>query len=154
MCTLFVIQWHFIVGGDRHRDATKTRAHWDRLLYLCSKAITINPDSTTESRGNWCNSSRKQQWCVRWKSPSFTCMLFSEGLCSRDLMTFSDLHSHRSTDGPDLPLQRAHACLPCVPTNTFTHNHSVITAATAGPGPCIDCFLADNHPKISNLWGN
>lgn len=33
-------------------------------------------------------------------------------------------------------------------------NHSVITAATAGPGPCIDCFLADNHPKISNLWGN
>ncbi len=43
------------------------------------------------------------------------------GLCSRDLMTFSNLHSHRSTDGPDLPLQRAHACLPCVPTNTFTH---------------------------------
>ncbi len=124
MCTLFVIQWHFTVGGDHHRDGTQQRQeHTGKDCFIFAQRLLplILILRLKQSRGNWCNSSRKQQWCVRWKSPRFTCMLFSGGLCSRDLMTFSDLHSHRSTDGPELPLQRAHACLPCVPTNTFTH---------------------------------
>lgn len=115
------------------------RTHWDAQFYLCPKATTINPESMTEAepRGADVIPAINYNDVRDEKNPTFTCVL----LCSRDLMTFSDLHSHCSTDGPDLPLQRAHACLPCVPTNTHSHtNHSVITAGTAGPGHVLIAF--------------